>query len=61
MMMKMMNAHTNRDEDNNSGGWKQVRSGKATGTGSAHVGTVKTFYYQIYNDNEDDECKYKQR
>jgi hypothetical protein len=30
--MTMMNANTNKDEDNNSGGWKQVRSCKATGT-----------------------------
>jgi hypothetical protein len=33
----MANANTNRDEDNNSGGWKQVRSGKATGTGSVNT------------------------
>jgi hypothetical protein len=32
--MTMMNANTNRDEDDNSGGWKQVGSGKATGTDS---------------------------
>jgi hypothetical protein len=37
----MTNANTNRDEDNNSGGWKQVRSGKATGTGSANK-TIKS-------------------
>jgi hypothetical protein len=37
--MTMMNANTKIDEDNNSGGWKQVESGKATGTGSAN----KTF------------------
>jgi hypothetical protein len=29
--MTMTNANTNRDEDNISGGWKQVGSGKATG------------------------------
>jgi hypothetical protein len=34
--MTMTNANTNRDEDNNSGGWKQVRSVKATRTGSAN-------------------------
>jgi hypothetical protein len=34
--MMMMNANTNRDEDNNSGGWKQVGSGKATLTSSAN-------------------------
>jgi hypothetical protein len=43
--MTMMNANTNRDEDNNSGGWKQVGSGKATGIDSAN----KTF-----NGNEKD-------
>jgi hypothetical protein len=31
-----MNANTNRDEDNNSGGCKQFGSGKATGNGSAN-------------------------
>jgi hypothetical protein len=30
--MTMMNANKNRDEDNNSGGWKQLGSGKVTGT-----------------------------
>jgi hypothetical protein len=30
--MTMTNANRNRDEDNNSGGWKQVGSGKATRT-----------------------------
>jgi hypothetical protein len=42
--MTMTNANTNRDEDNNSGGWKQVRSDKATGTDSAnktHIGNEK--------------------
>jgi hypothetical protein len=34
--MMMMNANTNRDENNNSGGWKQFRSVKATGAGSAN-------------------------
>jgi hypothetical protein len=34
--MIITNENTNRDEDNNSGGWKQVGSGKATGTGSAN-------------------------
>jgi hypothetical protein len=34
--MTMTNANTNRDEDNNIGGWKQVGSVKATGTGSAN-------------------------
>jgi hypothetical protein len=37
--MTMMNENINRDEDNNSGGWKQVRSGKATSSDSAN----KTF------------------
>jgi hypothetical protein len=45
--MTMTNANTNRDEDNNSGGWKQVGSGKATGTDSAN----KTF-----NRNEKDDA-----
>jgi hypothetical protein len=31
----MINANTNKDEGDISGGWKQVRSGKATGTGRA--------------------------
>jgi hypothetical protein len=34
--MTMTNANTNRYEDNNIGGWKQVGSGKATGTDSAN-------------------------
>jgi hypothetical protein len=34
--MTMTNANTNRDEDSNSGGWKQVGSGKATGNSSAN-------------------------
>jgi hypothetical protein len=34
--MMMTNTKTNRDEDNNRGGWKQVGSGKATGTDSAN-------------------------
>jgi hypothetical protein len=37
--MMMMNENTNRDEDNNSGGGKQVGSCKATGTDGAN----KTF------------------
>jgi hypothetical protein len=37
--MTMTNANTNRDEDNNSGGWKQVGSGRETDTGNAN----KTF------------------
>jgi hypothetical protein len=32
----MTNANTNRDKDSNSGGWKQVKSGKATGNDSAN-------------------------
>jgi hypothetical protein len=42
--MTMTNANTNGDKDNNSGGWKQVRSSKATGTDSAnktHIGNGK--------------------
>jgi hypothetical protein len=33
--MTMLNANTNQDEDNNSRGWKQVGSGKATGSDRA--------------------------
>jgi hypothetical protein len=34
--MTMTNENTNRYEDSNSGGWKQVGSGKATGNDSAN-------------------------
>jgi hypothetical protein len=34
--MMMTNANTNRDEDKKSGGWKQIGSGKVTGTVSAN-------------------------
>jgi hypothetical protein len=37
--MTMTNANTNRDEDNNSKGWNEIGSSKASGTGSAN----KTF------------------
>jgi hypothetical protein len=42
--MTTTSTNTNRDEDDNSGGWKQVRSGKATGTDSVnktHIGNKK--------------------
>jgi hypothetical protein len=47
-----MNANTNRDEDNNSGGWKQVRLIKATGSDSAK----KTF---ISNEKDDGMTSYE--
>jgi hypothetical protein len=34
--MAKTNANTNRDEDINSGEWKKIGSGKATGTGIAN-------------------------